>query len=179
MKKILFAIGLAGGLLAGVENANAAARIAGITGAGASDIATFTVDITLTPKCVIDTIGALAINYTPVSKTAATYATGTTTIAGKCTGGVTVAADVNVDDASDNSVTDQFTGLVYKLLFPGDVVSYASVPVTSNDFSFTLTGKIKEDQFGTCGGASSKTVGVTTCTNTTSTNKTRTVTLSY
>ena len=131
---------------------------------GSPQTATFDVNINLTTGCKITTAPvAVAFTYTAFQTTAAALDTnGTFKVA--CT------KNLNYTLALDNagSYTDQATDLAYTLS-----LSSASSTGTGADQTFAITGNMPATQSGTCA-----TTGAS-CTNSASTNKTRTLTVAY
>lgn len=127
---------------------------------------TFNVVLNLTSKCEINNTNAatgavisdLSMNYTSFQTTAAS---GNTTFNVRCTNNLpyTLALD-------STSVTDDAVNLAYTL-----ALSAASGTGNGTNQAFTVTGAIASGQAGTCATA--------TCTNTSATNRTRTLTVTY
>lgn len=149
------------GLLAaaGLVGASANAQAATATG-------NFNVNIALTSKCEINSTAAatgavitdIDLAYTSFQTTAAT---GSTSFNVRCTSGLgyTLALD-------STSVTDTALNLAYTLN-----LSAASGSGNGGDQSFTVNASMAAGQSGTCSTA--------TCDNTASTNKQRTLTITY
>ena len=123
----------------------------------------FDVAITLTSACVYAKTSDIAFAYTSFQSTAAAQTTsGGFTV--KCTN--TLPYTMALDAAG--SYTDQATNLAYTL-----ALSAAGATGTGLAQTFSVTGSIASGQAGTCatlGGA---------CTNSASTNKQRTLTITY
>lgn len=121
--------------------------------------AQFDVTINLTSACEITAPTGATFNYTSLQTTDATFASNFTV---RCTNGLpisSIALDLN-------QVTDAATGLAYTL-------ALSNAPSTGNGLAQTvnLTGTMAAGQVGTCSGS--------TCTNTNSNNKQRTLTITY
>ncbi len=128
----------------------------------------FDVTINLTSACIVGTPAAAAFTYT--SFQAGPAPATTTNITVKCTN--SLAYTVKLDDgagglaaAATQTYTDAATNLQYSLTV-GTVAAG-----TGADQTIALTGTMAGGQSGTCIG--------TTCSNSTSTNKQRTLTLTY
>ena len=125
----------------------------------ATTTGTFDVNISLTAACELTTTPGATFNYAAFQTTAATFSSSFDI---RCTNGLPIAS-IALDQTS---VTDQATGLAYTL-------ALANVPSTGTGTTQTvaISGSMAPGQAGTC--ASS------TCTNTSSTNKRRTLTITY
>jgi hypothetical protein len=126
----------------------------------ANNTGTFPVTINLTSACAIDTsTTAATFGYTSLQTAAATFSSAFKVT---CTNGLPIVS-VGLDSTA---VTDNATNLAYTL-------ALGTAPTTGTGLqqSITLTGSMGANQSGTCATA--------TCTNTASTNKTRTVTITY
>jgi hypothetical protein len=157
MKKIILVIALG---FAAILSAPAQA---------ANDSATVNVTINLTSKCVIGTVADVAFTYTSFQATAATATGGAFNM--KCTN--TMPYKIGFTNAPTPATTDvvsgpgdQATGLNYTL-----GLSATAGTGTGIDQPYTVTGTMAAAQAGTCLTA--------TCTNTGSTNKTRTIYVVY
>jgi len=151
MKKASALLAAAAGILFGLVSVSSQASTA--TG-------TFNVSINLTSACTVNTAATAAtFNYTSLQASAATFAT---TFNVQCTNTLPIVS-VALDSLA---VTDTATNLAYTL-------SLASVPTTATGLAqaVTVNGSMAAGQAGTCATAS--------CTNAASTNKTRTVTITY
>ena len=150
MKKLLISVIAMFGVLAAVIPSAQAATNTG----------TFNVNINLTSACAVDTsTTAATFNYTSMQATAATFGTAFKVT---CTNGLTIVS-VGLDSLA---VTDNATNLGYTLALVG-----APTSGTGLAQSVTVNGTMAANQSGTCATA--------TCTNAGSTNKTRTVTVTY
>jgi spore coat protein U-like protein len=130
---------------------------------------TFAVGITLSSACEVATVPTIAFAYTSFQTGAAT-SNSTFTI--RCTNTKTITS-VLLDNGLgglatglSQSYTDQATGLAYSLTLSGVPTAGTGAAQTIN-----IAGSMAADQSGTCAGAS--------CANTTSTNRTRTITITY
>jgi len=154
MKKLILVAALAASAIGMNTAANAA------TASG-----TFDVTINLTSVCVLGTVAPVAFTYTSFGS-AATGTGGGFNV--KCTNtlpfkiGFTNAATPAVSE----TVTDQAVSLAYTL-----GLSAATGTGTGVDQSFSVTGTMAANQAGTC--------ATGTCTNSASTNKQRTLYVSY
>lgn len=119
----------------------------------------FDVGVTLTPKCEITTPSAMTISYTSFQTGPST---GTSTANVRCTN--TLGYELTLDTAT--AVTDTDTNLDYTLS-----LSAATGTGTGINQLVTVTGTMASGQSGTCATAS--------CTNTSSTNKQHTLTVTY
>lgn len=149
--------------------AAAGALLAAAPAFGATAQNTFDVSITLNSSCQVVTVPTIALTYTSFQTTNATTSSSFTI---QCTNTKAISS-VLLDNGSgglatglSQSYTDQATGLVYTL-------SLSGVPTAGNGAAQTvnITGTIVSGQAGNCNAAS--------CTNTSSTNKTRTITITY
>lgn len=129
-----------------------AARAATVTGQ-------FDVTINLTAACEIASLPTAAFAYAGGQSTASTF---TSTFNIRCTNGLAISS-ITLDRTS---VTDSATNLAYTL-------ALSNVPTAGTGAlqTITLSGNMAAGQGGTCGTA--------TCTNTASTNKQRTLTVTY
>lgn len=125
-----------------------------------SNTGTFPVTINLTSACAIDTSATSAtFGYTSMQTTPSTFSSAFKVT---CTNGLTIVS-VGLDSTA---VTDNATNLGYTL-------SLGAAPTTGTGLaqSVTVTGSMGANQSGTCATAS--------CSNAASTNKNRTVTVTY
>ena len=115
--------------------------------------------VNLTSVCKVSSVPAPAFTYASFQATAATFSS---TFQIMCTNTLPISS-IALDQTS---VTDSSTNLAYTL-------SLASVPTAGTGVAQTVTlnGSMPADQAGTCATA--------TCVNTSSTNKSRTVTITY
>ena len=150
MKKILALIALAASLATLSLNAQAA-----------SSTGTFNVVINLTSACVYTKTADVTFNYTSFQAAAATATPGGFTLQCSNTLPYTLALDFT-------SVTDQATNLAYTV-----ALSAASGTGTGIAQSYSVTGSMASGQAGTCAALGGS------CTNATSTNRTRTLTITY
>lgn len=121
---------------------------------------TFNTNITLTSGCSINgAISDISLTYTSFQGAAST---GTTSFNVRCTNTLPITS-VALDSTS---ITDDAVNLAYTLGLTG-------VPTTGNgtNQAVTVTATVASGQSGTCASAS--------CNNSTATNKTRTVTITY
>ena len=160
MKKLLSSIALA---IISIASLHAQA-------ATATGPSTFDVTINLTSKCEIQTVPTAAFTYTSFSATAVTMPASSFNV--RCTNNLPIAS-ILLDNGAGGAATgltqgytDAATNLAYSL-------TLGSVPTAGTGIAQTvsLTGTMAAGQAGTCATAS--------CTNTSSGNKTRTITLSY
>lgn len=150
MKKLLISVIAMFGVLAAMVPSAQATPATG----------TFNVGITLTSACAIDTsTTAATFGYTSMQATPATFSSAFKVT---CTNGLPIVS-VGLDSTA---VTDNSTNLGYTL-----TLGAAPAAGTGIAQSVTLTGSMAANQSGTCATA--------TCTNAASTNKTRTVTVTY
>ncbi|HAL38802.1 MAG TPA: hypothetical protein DCP03_12115 [Polaromonas sp.] len=163
MKKILSIAALSMLTLSGLLTAPAQA-------ATAVQSPTFNVNIGLTSVCQISTLPTAAFTYTSFGAQATTASSFDV----RCTNGLPITSIRLDDDAGGiatgltQSYTDQATNLIYSL-------TLGSVPTAGSGFAQTVTlnGLMGASQGGNCavaGGA---------CTNSASTNKSRTLTITY
>ena len=150
MKKILALVTLAASLATLSLNAQAT-----------TSTGTFNVVINLTSACVYAKTADVTFTYTAFQGTAAAAAAGGFTL--QCTNTLpyTLALDLT-------SVTDQATNLAYTV-----ALSAATGTGTGIAQTYSVTGSMASGQAGTCATAGGS------CTNGTSTNKTRTLTITY
>ena len=140
-------------VLAGALLATApAAHAASVTGQ-------FDVTINLTAACEIASLPTAAFTYAGGQSTASTF---TSTFNIRCTNGLAISS-ITLDQTS---ITDTATNLAYTLALSNVPTAGTGVAQT-----ITLTGNMAAGQGGTC--------GTSTCTNTASTNKQRTLTITY
>lgn len=149
MKKLLNTAALTLVALFGFINAPAQAATA---------TSNFNVLINMTSACQLTTPADLAFNYTSFQ---AGPASGTTTFNVKCTNTLPYALSLDLA-----SVTDAATNLAYTLAMTG-----ATATGTGVSQPITVTGTMAGNQGGTCATA--------TCTNGSSANKQRTLTVTY
>lgn len=132
----------------------------------ASDSASVTVTITLTSKCVFGTVAPVVFAYTSFQTTAATATGGTFNM--KCTN--TMPYNIGFTNvavpATTELTTDDFVNLAYTL-----GLSATTGTGTGANQAYTVTGTMALGQVGTCLSAS--------CTNSTASNNTRTLYISY
>ena len=150
MKKILAFVALAASL-----------ATLSLTVQAATSTGTFNVLINLTSACVYTKTADVTFNYTSFQGTAATATPGGFTLQCSNTLPYTLALDAT-------SVTDQATNLAYTV-----ALSAASGTGTGIAQAYSVTGSMASGQAGTCA-----TVGGS-CTNSASTNKQRTLTITY
>jgi hypothetical protein len=146
--------------------AMAAALISSLTAHAATEVGNFNVNITLTSKCLLTTSAATTdINFDYTSFQATNQAaTSGGSFGLQCTTGLTPTSFAL--DAT--TVTDQQTQLQYTLTLPAPLAGTGAVQ------TYTITGNMASGQSGTCA-----TGPATPCTNGTSTNKQRTLTITY
>jgi hypothetical protein len=120
---------------------------------------TFNVGINLTSVCQISTAPTAAFSYTSFQSTAATFSSSFNVL---CTNTLPISS-ITLDSTS---VTDSATNLAYTL-------SLGAIPTAGTGVaqSVPITGSMPAGQAGTCATA--------TCSNTSSTNKQRTLTITY
>lgn len=150
MKKILALVALAASMATLSLNAQAT-----------TSTGTFNVLINLTSACVYTKTADVTFNYTSFQAAAATASSGGFTLQCSNTLPYTLALDAT-------SVTDQATNLAYTV-----ALSAASGTGTGIAQAYSVTGSMASGQAGTCAAAGGS------CTNSTSTNKTRTLTITY
>ena len=150
MKKILALVSLAASL-----------ATLSLTVQAATSTGTFNVLINLTSACVYTKTADVTFNYTSFQGTAATAVAGGFTLQCSNTLPYTLALDAT-------SVTDQATNLAYTV-----ALSAASGTGTGIAQAYSVTGSMASGQAGTCATAGGS------CTNSASTNKTRTLTITY
>jgi hypothetical protein len=131
----------------------------------ATETGNFNVNITLTSKCLLTTSAATTdINFAYESfQTGAQPSTGGAFTL-QCTNGLTPTS-FSLDATN---VTDAQTNLQYTLTLPAPVMANGLVQ------NYTITGSMAANQSGTCA-----TGPATPCTNGTSANKQRTLTITY
>lgn len=129
----------------------------------------FNVTINLTSKCEVVSVPTAAFTYTSFQTTAATFSSSFNV---RCTNTLPISS-ILLDDGAGGiaaglaqAYTDQATGLDYTL-------TLSTVPTAGNgsNQSVSLAGSMGSGQAGTCAAAS--------CVNTASTNKQRTITITY
>lgn len=150
------------------SGALALAFILGVPAQAATDSATVTVTINLTSKCVFGTMNAVVFNYTSFQTTAATSTGGTFNI--KCTNTLPykIGFTNGATPATTEVVNDNALNLGYTLGLSATIGTGSGV-----DQAYIVSGTMAAAQSGTCaiaGGA---------CTNSTATNKTRTIYVAY
>lgn len=158
MKKLLSLAALA---LAGI------ASIATLPSHAATAAGTFDVVINLTSKCEINSTNAstgavitnVSFTYTSFQTAAATSTGGGFNV--RCTNSLPYTMAL-----SNTGVTDDAVGLAYTL-----ALSAAGGTGNGTDQAYTVNGTMAAGQAGTCAGA--------TCNNSTATNKTKTLTITY
>jgi hypothetical protein len=133
--------------------------VASMPAAAATATGTFNVAITLTSKCEVASAPTAAFAYTSFQTTAATFASSFNI---RCTNTLPITS-ITLDNAS---VTDVQTNLAYTL-----TMGAAPASGTGANQSISLSGSMAAGQAGTCNAAS--------CTNATSSNRQRTVTITY
>ena len=130
---------------------------------------TFNVSITLNSACQVVTVPTIAFTYTSFQTSAATTASSFNV---QCTNTKSITS-ILLDNGSgglaagaSQSYTDNATGLAYSLTLSG-------VPTTGTGAAQTvnISGSMAAGQSGQCNAA--------TCTNASSTNATRTITITY
>lgn len=130
---------------------------------------TFNVSITLNSACQVVTVPTIAFTYTSFQAGAATS---NSSFDVQCTNTKSITS-IRLDDGAGGvaaglgqSYTDNATGLAYSLTLSG-------VPATGSGLAqtVTITGNMAGGQSGQCNAAS--------CTNASSTNRTRTITITY
>ena len=126
----------------------------------------FNVTITLTSACKVNTAPTASFAYTSLQTMATTMTASSFTMT--CTNSLPISSVVLDGSGSGGtySYTDQATNLAYTLTLTG-------VPTTGSGSAQTvnLTGSMAANQAGTCNAAS--------CANTSSTNRQRTITVTY
>ena len=132
-----------------------------LTYGAATAQASFPVQINVDPACLISSPTDLTFNYTSFRITALI---GTSTFHIRCNSSLPYALSLDL-----TSVTDAATNLAYTL-----ALSAASGTGTGANQLITVTGTMAAGQSGTCVGPAA-----TVCTNTLSTNKQRTITVTY
>ena len=155
MKKIALIAAMAGVALASSFSAQAA-----------TETGTFNVNITLTSKCLLTTSAAttdINFDYTSFQNTNQAATSGGS-FGLQCTSGLTPTSFAL--DAT--TVTDAQTNLIYTLTLPTPLQGNGNVQ------TYTITGNMASGQSGTCG-----TGPAVPCTNSTSANKQRTLTITY
>lgn len=129
----------------------------------------FNVTINLTSKCEVVSVPTAAFTYTSFQTTNATFSSSFNI---RCTNTLPISS-IRLDDGAGGvasglaqTYTDQATGLAYTL-------TLSTVPTAGNgsNQSVSLDGSMGLGQAGTCATA--------TCANTASTNKQRTITITY
>lgn len=141
--------------------AAAAAFVIASPAHAASLTPTFDVDITLNTACIISTAPSnVVFTYTAFGAAATSTGGGF---------GVTCTKNLTYTLALDSTaVTDQATNLAYTL-----ALSSAAATGSGAAQAFTIAGSIAAGQAGECAASAAS------CTNATSTNKTRTLTVTY
>ena len=142
---------------------------AGVAASAATATNTFSVGITLTSACEVMTVPTIAFAYTSFQAAAATSSSSFTV---RCTNTKTITS-VRLDDGAGGlaagltqAYTDQATGLAYSLTLAGVPTAGTGVAQT-----ISINGSMAAGQSGTCATA--------TCANTASTNRIRTITITY
>ena len=140
----------------------AALGVAALASSAQASTATgnFNVGITLTSSCEVSTAPTANFTYTSFQATAATIASSFTV---RCTNTLPISS-IALDNAG--SYTDAATNLAYTLSLAGVPTAGTGVAQTVN-----LSGSMAASQAGTCATAS--------CTNGSSANKQRTITITY
>ena len=125
----------------------------------ATAINTFSVGVTLTSVCRIVTVPTAAFTYSSFQVVASTISSSFTV---QCTNTLPI-SNIALDATA---TTDQATNLAYTL-------ALGTLPTVGTGIAqtVTITGSMAANQAGTCATA--------TCTNAASTNKTRTLTITY
>jgi spore coat protein U-like protein len=120
---------------------------------------TFNVSVSLTSVCQISTVPTAAFTYTSFQEQPSTFSSSFNI---RCTNSLPITG-ISLDSST---VTDSATNLAYTL-------ALGTVPSTGTgaDQSVAITGSMAAGQAGTCATAS--------CSNTNSTNKQRTLTITY
>ena len=131
---------------------------------------TFSVSITLNSACEVRTVPTIAFTYTSFQTAAANAGPSTFTV--RCTDQKPISS-IRLDDgagglaaAASQSYTDSATGLNYTLTLSGVPTVGAGV-----DQTVSVSGTMPPGQSGQCNAG--------TCDNAASTNKTRTITITY
>jgi len=135
------------------------AALATMPSQAATATGTFNVTINLTSACQVNTAPTAAFTYTSFQTTAATFSSSFDIL---CTNTLPITS-ITLDSTS---VTDSATNLAYTL-------ALGAVPAIGTGLaqSIPVTGSMAANQAGTC--------LTSTCTNALSTNKTRTITITY
>jgi hypothetical protein len=142
-----------------------AALASSFSAQAASETGNFNVNITLTSKCLLTVSAATTdLNFAYTSFQAAAQPATGGSFSLQCTAGLTPTSFA-LDSAS---VTDAQTNLAYTITLP--------TPLQGNGLvqTYTMTGNMAAGQSGTCA-----TGPATACTNSTSANKQRTLTINY
>ncbi|SHL97708.1 spore coat protein U domain-containing protein [Rhizobacter sp. OV335] len=129
----------------------------------------FTVTVNLTPACALGTVGGIAFNYTGAQATPATGSGGGFTLL--CTTNLPYSFTLDADSGSSGTATartytDNATQLAYTLTTP------VAGTGTGASQGLSLSATMAANQAGSCPSA-------TACDNTASTNRTRTLTVTY
>ena len=147
----------------------AALAAAGVAASAATATNTFPVTINMSSACEVVTVPTIAFTYTSFQAAAAT-ASSTFTV--RCTNTKTITS-VRLDDGAGGiatgltqAYTDLATGLGYSLTLAGVPTAGTGTAQTIN-----ISGSMAGGQSGTCATA--------TCDNTASTNRVRTITVTY
>jgi spore coat protein U-like protein len=140
-------------------------------GSASADSATqnFTVSINLTPACALGTVGGIAFNYTGTQNTPATGSGGAFSLL--CTTNLPYSFSLDADAGSivngtSRTYTDAATLLSYTLTTP------AAGTGTGASQGLSLNATMTANQAGSCPSG-------TACDNTASTNRIRTLTVTY
>lgn len=129
----------------------------------------FTVSISLTPACALGTVGGIAFNYTGAQATSSTGSGGGFSLL--CTNNLPYSFSLDSDSSSSGTATartyvDAATLLSYTLTTP------AAGTGTGSSQSLSLGATMAANQAGSCPTG-------TACDNTASTNRSRTLTVTY